>query len=76
MGVSREFSSVKRKKLAKWFPVIAETAKAIISDSRSAARLETAEILLDIEQVTTLFSSLEDWRSGQIMSMDTAFGDL
>jgi hypothetical protein len=76
MGVSKGIAKSKQKALTKWFPVIAEAAQNLVNDERAASRLETVEILADLDQVTTLFSSLDDWRSGQIVSMDTAFGDL
>jgi hypothetical protein len=76
MGVSKGIAKSKQKALAKWFPVIAETAHNLMNDGRTASRLETVGILSDLDQVTTLFSSLDDWRSGQIVTMDTAFGDL
>lgn len=76
MGVSKGIAKSKQKALAKWFPVIAEAAQNLVNDDRTASRLETVEILADLDQVTTLFSSLDDWRSGQIVSIDTAFGDL
>ena len=42
----------------------------------SPAQCETAEILLDIEQITTILSSLEDARSGHLCSVKQAFSDL
>jgi hypothetical protein len=76
MGVSKGIAESRRKALGKWFPVAAEVARNLVNDARTASRLETIEVLTDLDQVTTLFASLEDWRSGQIVSMDTAFGDL
>ena len=76
MGVSKSIAKSKQKALSKWFPVIANAVEAWVSDTKTASRLETIEVLTDIDQVTTLFSSMEDWRLGQIASMDSAFGDL
>lgn len=72
MAVSKGLTRSKRKALAKWFPTLAGMA----SDSRAAAKLETLEILMDIDQVTDLFSSLDEARQGRVVSMNTAFGDL
>jgi hypothetical protein len=58
------------------FPTLAEIAARVTDGRRTAARLETLEILLDVEQVTDLLSSLDDLRQGNIVSMNSAFGDL
>ncbi len=72
MAISRGISKTRRKALAKWFPAIGAAAE----DARTAAKLETWEILTDVEQVSNLFASFEDARQGKIVSMDQAFGDL
>lgn len=74
--MGKSIAKSKRKALGKWFPVIADVAHNLVNNTKTASRLETIEVLSDLDQVTTLFASLEDWRSGQIVSMDTAFGDL
>lgn len=72
MAISKGLSQAKKKALARWFPTLA----AVADDGRTAARLETLEILMDIEQVSELFASLADTRQGQIVTMNHAFGDL
>ena len=72
MAVSKGMSNSKRKALAKWFPTIAEVA----NNARTAAQLETVEIMMDIEQVSDLFASFEDLRQGRVVSLKNAFGDL
>ena len=72
MAISRRMSRAKRKALAQWFPTIAEIA----ADERHAAKLETLEIMTDVEQVSTLFASMEDMRQGRIVGLKDAFGDL
>jgi hypothetical protein len=72
MAVSKGVSKAKNKALARWFPTIADLA----ADERNAAKLETLEILMDIEQVADLFASFEEARKGQVVNMNAAFGDL
>lgn len=57
---------------AHWFASLAIAA----ADSVGAARLETLEIVTDVEQVSLLFASLDDARHGRIVNMSEAFGDL
>ncbi len=42
----------------------------------SEAQIETMEILMDLDQVSTMLSSLDEMRKGQIVSMSNAFSDL
>ena len=72
MAESKGFSESRRKSLARWFPGIAEAAV----DKLGASRLETLELMTDVEQVSTLFTSLDDMRQGRIVNMQDAFGDL
>lgn len=55
-----------------WFASIV----AAVTDSVGASRLETLEIMTDVEQVSLLFSSLDDARQGRMVNMSEAFGDL
>ncbi len=55
-----------------WFSSVAAAAV----DTLGASRMETLEIVTDVEQITMLLSSLDDSRSGRILSMSDAFGDL
>jgi hypothetical protein len=61
-----------RKGLASWLPTVADVVAGALGESR----LETLEILTDIEQVSDLFASFEDARLGRIVNMSDAFGDL
>ncbi|HEY9687067.1 MAG TPA: hypothetical protein V6C52_08845 [Coleofasciculaceae cyanobacterium] len=72
MAISKRMSRAKQKALGQWFPTIAEAA----ADERNAARLETLEILMDIDQVSSLFASMEELRQGKILGLQDAFGDL
>lgn len=72
MSESKGISSSKRKSLSRWLPSVAEAA----TEALGASRLETLEILTDVEQVSDLFASLEDMRNGRIVSLSDAFGDL
>lgn len=42
----------------------------------SAAEWETLEILFDVEQCQMLLTSLEEARTGQVVTFAEAFGDL
>ncbi|MBY0450718.1 MAG: hypothetical protein K2X01_08860 [Cyanobacteria bacterium] len=42
----------------------------------SEAQIETMEILMDLDQVSSMLSSLDEMRKGQIVSMSNAFADL
>lgn len=55
-----------------WFSSVAAAAV----DAVGASRMETLEIVTDVEQITMLLSSLDDSRSGRILSISDAFGDL
>jgi hypothetical protein len=72
MGATRNPATAQLKGLAKFFPVLAE----IMEQPRTAARVETFEILLDVEQVSDLLSSFDDARHGRVLAMQDAFGDL
>lgn len=72
MGLFNGNSNAERKATARWFPSIAAAATEAIG----SARLETLEILTDVEQVSLLFASLEEARKGHIVTMSDAFGDL
>lgn len=72
MAESRGMSKTGRKALSRWLPGIASAA----TDALGASRIETFEILTDVEQVTELFASFEDVRKGRIVNMSDAFGDL
>lgn len=72
MAISKRISRTKQKTLGRLFPALA----AVVADERNAARVETLEIMMDVEQVTDLFASLDDIRRGKIVGMKDAFGDL
>ncbi|MCE3234873.1 MAG: hypothetical protein K0Q50_1053 [Vampirovibrio sp.] len=72
MSESKGISRSRRKALSSWLPGVAEAA----TEALGASRLETLEILTDVEQVSDLFASLDDMRKGRIVSMSDAFGDL
>jgi hypothetical protein len=72
MGESKGMMNARRKSLFRWLPGIAETA----ADRLGATRLETLEIMTDVDQVSTLFASLDDVRRGHIVNISEAFGDL
>jgi hypothetical protein len=72
MAESKGLSESRRKALTRWLPGLAEVAV----DRLGAARIETLELMTDVEQVGTLFASLEDMRRGHIVNMSDAFGDL
>lgn len=55
-----------------WFSSVA----AAVADAIGASRLETLEIMTDVEQVSLLFSSLDDARQGRVVNISEAFGDL
>lgn len=71
MAESKEMSKSKSKGLA-WLPSIAEAA----ANAVGASRLETLEIMTDVEQLSEMFASFEDVRHGRIVNMSDAFGDL
>lgn len=66
MGYSQSgtFSRAKMRFIERVFP------------DASESQMETLEILMDVDQLTTLLSSMDDARQGQLVSMDDAFGDL
>jgi hypothetical protein len=72
MGESKGIANARRKSLSRWLPGLVEAA----ADRLGAARLETLEIMTDVEQVSALFASLDDVRHGHIVTMSDAFGDL
>lgn len=72
MAESKGMSKTARKALSRWLPELAGAA----TDALGASRIETFEILTDVEQVTELFASFEDVRKGRIVTMSDAFGDL
>lgn len=76
MAISKGMAKSKRKALAKWFPTIANAIQELAQGTRTEACLETVEILMDIDQVTSLFASLDEARRGHVLHMDSAFGDL
>ena len=47
-----------------------------VIDNISEAQMETLEILSDVDQMTQLMTSLLEAKSGQIVSLESAFGDL
>lgn len=57
---------------ATWF----SSAALAAVDAIGASRLETLEIITDVEQISLLLSSLDDSRSGRVLSLSDAFGDL
>ena len=76
MSTSRDISKGRRRGMANAFPILTELASGAMEHPRTAARLETLEILMDVEQVSDLLSSFEDLSKGRITSMSSAFGDL
>lgn len=42
----------------------------------SEATMETMEILMDIDQMSMLLSSMDDMRKGQVVGLCDAFADL
>jgi hypothetical protein len=76
MSSSKDISKGRRQGLANAFPTLAELAADAIENPRAAARLETLEILMDVEQVSDLLNSFEDLSKGRIVGMNSAFGDL
>jgi len=72
MAESKGMSNAKRQGLSRWLPTIADAAAGAIGETK----LETLEILTDIEQVSELFASFDDVRLGRIVNMSDAFGDL
>lgn len=55
-----------------WFSSLVAAA----ADAVGASRLETLEIMTDVEQVSLLFSSMDDARQGRVVNISEAFGDL
>lgn len=41
-----------------------------------AATIETMEILMDVDQMSSLLGSLDDLRTGRVVSFKDAFADL
>lgn len=72
MAETKGLSKAKQRAMARWLPTLAEVA----ADKLGASRIETLEILTDVDQVTSLFASLEELRQGHIVKMSDAFGDL
>jgi hypothetical protein len=72
MGESKGIAKARRTALSRWLPGIADAT----ADRLGKARLETLEVMTDVEQVSTLFASLDDVRRGHIVTMHDAFGDL
>ena len=72
MGASRNPAYTRLKGLGRFFPVLAD----VMEQPRTEARLETLEILLDVEQVSDLLCSWDDARHGRVLAMQDAFGDL
>jgi hypothetical protein len=72
MASSKDMPNSKRKALSRLFPALAAAAE----HGRTAARLETLEIMMDVEQISDLLTSFEDLRQGRIVNMNNAFGDL
>lgn len=68
MAISKSISRSKQKLLSRWFPTL--------SEAQANATAETLDILMDVDQVTTLLSSLDDVRHGRVVGMNSAFGDL
>ena len=68
MATAKSVSKTKQKLLARWFPTL--------SEARANAAAETLDILMDVDQVTTLFASLEDMRAGRVVNAKSAFEDL
>lgn len=72
MEFAKETAKSQYKTLGRLFPTLA----GALDNAKSAARLETLEILMDIEQVSDLLSSFDEARQGRIVNMNSAFGDL
>jgi hypothetical protein len=72
MAESKGMSESKSRGLGRWFPTVAQAAEGALG----ATRLETLEILTDMEQLSDMFASFEDVRHGRIVNMSDAFGDL
>jgi hypothetical protein len=64
MTMTLSLSKVRRRLLSSTFSRV------------SPAMAETMEIMLDVEQMGMLLSSLEEVRSGQVVGFAEAFGDL
>ncbi len=62
--MAKQLSQAQQKVLSRWFPELSD------------ATAETLEILMDVDQVSTLLASLDDVRKGQMVSFESAFGDL
>ncbi len=72
MSLSDGNTNAERKVATRWFSSVAAAA----TDAIGASRIETLEIVTDVEQVSLLFASLDDVRQGRIVNMSDAFGDL
>jgi hypothetical protein len=72
MGASRNPVYTRLKGLGRFFPLLAD----LLEQPRTEARLETLEILLDVEQVSDLLSGWEDLRHCRVLAMQEAFVDL
>jgi hypothetical protein len=72
MAESKRMSKTNRRDITRFLPSVAEAAAGALGKSR----LETLEILTDIEQISDVFASFEDVRQGRIVSFSDAFGDL
>ena len=62
--MSAAVSKAKLKLLERFFP------------NASEATVETVEILMDMEQMSTLLTSFEEVRTGKIIAAQDAFSDL
>lgn len=47
-----------------------------VFDRVSETQLETLEILSDVDQMTAMMTSLMEAKTGQVVSFQSAFGDL
>ena len=72
MSSSKSNAKSGQKAIGRLFPTLA----GIVADKVGASRLETLELMTDVEQVSQLFSSMDDKRQGRVVSMSDAFGDL
>ncbi|EKE03797.1 MAG: hypothetical protein ACD_20C00150G0010 [uncultured bacterium] len=53
-----------------------ETSKKVLTGKLTCADIETLSIVFNIEQFQMIMQSLEEARSGQIVSLNEAFEDL
>ncbi len=64
MAISNAAVKAKMKLLERFFP------------EATQAQAETFEILMDLDQISTMLSSMEDVRQGRLVRCEDAFGDL